>query len=75
MTSFHDQIHIDDPATVARTIFVDTFGVRATDFDISETMQDALFRSGVEAAEGFLEDWDFDRYVGRFPPGAAELPD
>ena len=75
MTSFHDQIHIDDPATVARTIFVDTFGVRATDFDIGETMQDTLFRSGVEAAEAFLEDWDFGRYLERFPPGAPELPD
>ena len=24
MTNFHDQMHIDDPAVLARTIFVDT---------------------------------------------------
>jgi NTE family protein len=68
MTGFHDQIHIDDPATVARTIFVDTAGVRATDFHINEAIQDMLYRSGVKAAEGFLGDWDFDRYVERHRP-------
>ena len=66
MTSFHDQIHIDDPGTVARTVFVDTFGIRATDFDIDDSMQDSLFRSGVKAAEEFLSGWDFDRYVDEF---------
>ena len=24
MTNFHDQMHIDDPAVLARTMFVDT---------------------------------------------------
>lgn len=66
MTSFHDQIHIDDPATIARTIFVDTFGVRATDFEIDEAMQETLFRSGQDAAAEFLKDWDFARYAERY---------
>jgi NTE family protein len=66
MTSFHDQIHIDDPSTIARTIFVDTFGVRATDFAIDEDMQDMLFRSGQDAVAGFLAGWDFDRYVEQY---------
>lgn len=66
MTGFHDQIHVEDPATLARTMFVDTYGVRATDFDIDEEMQDMLFRSGVGAATKFLEGWDFDHYIERF---------
>ena len=66
MTSFHDQIHIDDPSAVARTMFVDTFGIRATDFDIDETMQDTLFKSGRQAAEAFLRDWDFEAYLATY---------
>ena len=34
------------PAALARTMFVDTFGVRPTDFDIDESIQDTLFKSG-----------------------------
>jgi NTE family protein len=71
MTSFHDQIHIDEPSALARTMFVDTFGVRATAFDIDETMQDTLFKSGRSAAASFLEGWDFDRYVEEFRSGGV----
>ena len=71
MTSFHDQIHIDEPSAIARTMFVDTFGVRATDFAIDETMQDALFKSGRSAAASFLAGWDFDRYVAEFRSGGV----
>ena len=71
MTSFHDQIHIDEPSALARTMFVDTFGVRATDFDIDETIQDLLYNSGVASAGTFLDGWDFDRYLAEFPPGAV----
>ena len=52
-------------------MFVDTFGVRATDFAIDETMQDTLFKSGRDAAESFLERWDFDRYVQEFRSGGV----
>jgi NTE family protein len=75
MTGFHDQIHVDDPATLARTMFVETYGVRATDFDITEDMQDMLFRSGVSAATKFLEGWDFERYVALYrAPTVDDLP-
>jgi NTE family protein len=72
MTSFHDQIHIDDPAALARTMFVDTFGVRATDFDIDATMQDTLFKSGRKTANKFLAGWDFDEYVKTYRSGGDE---
>ena len=76
MTSFHDQIHIDDPSAVARTMFVDTFGIRATDFDIDETMQDTLFKSGRQAAEAFLRDWDFETYLATYRTGEVlDVPD
>jgi NTE family protein len=78
MTKFHDQMHIDDPAVLARTIFVDTFGVKATDFDIDEATQDLLYENGRTAATRFLEGgeqhraWDFGNFVSRF---RASCPD
>jgi NTE family protein len=69
MTSFHDQMHVDDPGVLARTIFIDTFGVKATDFGLSRATADRLFESGRHAAEAFLSSWDFDEYVARFRTG------
>lgn len=66
MTSFHDQMHIDDPGVLARTIFIDTFGVKSTDFGLSRDTADRLFENGRSAAEAFLRDWDFDEYVAKF---------
>ena len=74
MTSFHDQIHIDDPAALARTMFVDTFGVRATAFDIDRSLQDTLYRSGPRTAKKFLDGWDFDRYVKEFRSDGDQEP-
>jgi len=70
MHSFHDQMHIDDPSVTSRTIFIDTFGVKATDFDLSRDTADRLYESGRAAAEAFLNQWDFDAYVEQFriPP-------
>ncbi len=69
MTNFHDQMHIDDPSVLARTMFVDTGQVKATDFDIDEPTQDMLFTNGREGAEKFLAGWDFDRYIAAFRSG------
>jgi len=80
MTSFHDQLHLDDPAVVARTIFIDTFNVRATDFDIDPTTQQRLYDSGRQAATKFLDGdehrpaWDFADYVARHRTGTATAP-
>jgi NTE family protein len=69
MTNFHDQMHIDDPAVLARTMFVDTGSVKATDFDIDHVTQDMLFTHGGDAATKFLATWDFARYVQQFRSG------
>lgn len=63
MTSGHDQMHIDDDCVKARTIFVDTFKVRSTDFGLKKTVARKLFNSGVSYAEKFLDEWDFEKYV------------
>jgi NTE family protein len=66
MHSFYDQMHVDDPRVLARTIFVDTLGVKATDFGLGRKMADRLFENGRAAAEAFLGRWDFEAYVAHF---------
>src|SRR5439155_16630538 len=74
MTNFHDQMHIDDPSVLARTMFVDTVQVKATDFDIDEPTQDMLFQHGQSGAQKFLAAWDFAGYVAQFrSDGTIEL--
>ncbi|HVM65860.1 MAG TPA: patatin-like phospholipase family protein [Acidimicrobiales bacterium] len=53
----HDQYHLDDDHVVERTIFVDTLGVAATDFDIDAPTQEALYANGQAAASRFLAQW------------------
>jgi NTE family protein len=64
-------MHIDRPEVCARTIFVDTFGISATAFDLSPADQDRLYGSGRRAAEKFLSRWDFDRYLEQFRPDST----
>jgi NTE family protein len=72
MTSFHDQMHIDDPSVLARTIFIDTFGVKSTDFGLSRDTADRLYENGRAAAEGFLREWDFEAYVATYRTSPAD---
>lgn len=76
MTGFYDRIHLEQEAVQARTIFIDTMKVRATDFDLDRRTQQQLFDNGRMAAERFLDGnedrpgWDFDDYLTRYrrPP-------
>ena len=63
MTSFYDQMHLDEAHVLARTVFVDTFGVKSTEFDLGPSTRDRLYANGRAAAEEFLERWDFEEYV------------
>ncbi len=69
---FYDRMHIADPHAVARTIFVDTLDVKATDFGLDAGNAERLFDSGRAAAAKFLDGdghrppWDFDGYVRRY---------
>ena len=72
MTGFYDRMHIDRAEVVARTIFVDTLGVKATDFALSNETAERLYESGRRAATDFLDGddtrpaWDFEEYKRRF---------
>ena len=46
--------HIGDPATVARSLFVDTTGIANTDFGITPAQQQQLWDTGQRAAERHL---------------------
>ena len=54
LTSWYDRMHINDPDVIKRTIFVDTTGVRATDFGITKRQQDQLYENGRVAATAWL---------------------
>lgn len=68
LTGFYDRIHVQDPSVVARTIFIDTGDIRATDFDLTDQQRDLLFTNGQKAAKKFLDGgedqppWDWEQY-------------
>lgn len=66
LTGFYDRMHVSDPSVCARTIFVDTMKVRATDFDIDAATRQRLFDNGRVAAETFLKTWNWDTYLATF---------
>jgi NTE family protein len=69
MMNAHDQMHLDDPCVISRTMFVDTTGVQVTEFDLSPAKRELLYTNGRSAAEEFLASWDFEQYKTscRFP--------
>ncbi|MDB5178472.1 MAG: Conserved rane protein of unknown function [Patescibacteria group bacterium] len=62
MLNAHDQMHLDDPCTLKRTMFVDAAAVKTTDFDITPAQQELLYQNGRKGAEKFLAGWDFADY-------------
>ena len=66
MVEAHDRNDLDDPSVLERTIFVNTEGVHATDFDLAPEQRDRLYANGQVAAQNFLLDWNFDRYRARY---------
>jgi NTE family protein len=66
-TNAHDQMHVDDPCTQKRTIFVDTLDIKATNFDITKEQQAKLYQNGKKYAKEFLADWDFKDYQKTCP--------
>jgi len=54
--------HVHDPATVARSVFVDTSGIACTDFGITDEQREQLMAAGEQAVVRFLADWDHDTW-------------
>lgn len=60
----HDQYHLNNDNVTERTIFVDTMGVNATDFDIDRPTQTQLYANGQKAAGNFLAAWPPKDFTG-----------
>ncbi len=65
-----DAAYVDEPCTRSRTVFVDTSGVSAVDFDLGPAASNRLYTAGDAAARQFLTRWDFASYLARCRPAA-----
>jgi NTE family protein len=65
----HDRLYLER-AQFARTITIDTVGVRTTEFDIPPERAQELYDSGRKGAEDFLAAWDFEAYLEEFRRGS-----
>lgn len=70
MTNAHDQLYVDQASVCDRTVFVETTGVRTTDFHLTEDAKRGLFTNGVRSATSFLDGWDFAAWQRRYPVAA-----
>ena len=66
-----DARHIDEPVNLARSIFIDTLGVSAVDFGITEEQQAQLLAAGEKAATRFLASWNFQEWLSK-PRGGVQ---
>ena len=69
-----DAAYVDDPCTRERTVFVDTDGVSAVDFDLDAARSQALYDNGRAAATAFLSTWDPAGHVERCRRGVGGTP-
>ncbi len=70
MMDFYDRQHIDDPGTLARTMFVDTGKVGTLDFGLDRNAANMLFDNGVAGANNFLARWSWKDYLAQYGPSA-----
>jgi NTE family protein len=68
MMEAHDRIYVEK-AQYARTIPIPTLGVHTTEFELPRERAQALYDSGRQATETFLETCDFPAYVAAFRKG------
>jgi NTE family protein len=72
MTGFYDRMHVDKLDIQARTIFVDTGTIQATDFGLTDDDCDTLYQNGRRAALNFFDGtpdqpaWDWEAYKATF---------
>jgi NTE family protein len=64
----HDAYHLASEKYV-RTIAINTLGIGTTEFNLTPEIKEALYQSGVEAAQQFLDTWDFDEYKTLYRSG------
>jgi NTE family protein len=59
LTSAHDRFYVDQPCVQNRTIFVDTTGVKSTDFELSQQTKQEPFDQPQRAGAEFAGGWDW----------------
>jgi NTE family protein len=60
--------HVLEPCNIARSVYIDTRGIGAVDFSISEAEQRLLIERGHAAASEFLSTWDYPAWITRCRP-------
>ena len=71
----HDRAYISNPAFASRTVFVDTTGYSATQFDLTAADKATLFANGQKSGLSFLKCWDWDLWKkGDYAPIIAGTP-
>jgi NTE family protein len=73
MQAAHDAEHLEDPAVIRRTIFVDSGTIKPTDFNLTKAQQHHLYDSGQTAATKFLADFRSADYKQTPPAAPADL--
>jgi NTE family protein len=63
MSNAHDQMHLNEPSVLARTMFVDTAKVNSTNFSIDQQTRQWLYDEGFKAGNEFLKNWNFNNYI------------
>lgn len=61
----NEEVYLPEKNSV-RTINIDAFGIKGTDFNISKKAYIELYNSGYKIAKKFLNTWDFDSYVMKY---------
>jgi NTE family protein len=64
----HDAYYLKNDKFV-RTIAIDTLNIDATDFNLSVEQKEALYASGMQAAQTFLAHWNFEQYKALYRSG------
>lgn len=65
MLEAHDTRYIKE-SNFARTIPIPTLGIASTDFALSREKTQALYASGVKAAEEFFDNWNYSKYLVKY---------
>jgi NTE family protein len=65
---------LEDEGVTNRTIYVDTLGVKATDFGLAASMRDTLYANGGTATQEFLQQWTAVPRTVDLDAGGAKIP-
>ncbi len=68
MMQAHDLRHLDKESK-ARTITIPTGSITSTNFELTMEEKEWLYNSGYNAANKFLQSWNFRQYIDNYRNG------